>query len=239
MPAHAGGSLAGTITRMPNVTLASLLLVPLGLGLLGFLEPCSVGSTLLVVKHLEGATAAAKLSQVGVFAATRAVFTGFLGMLAAVLGSAFLGFQRAGWIALGLLYLGIGVLYLTGQAGRLMISLGPSLSRVASLRGSAGLGVLFGLNIPACAAPLLLALLGAAAAGGAFGARLAYGFVSLALFGLGLSLPLILAVLFAPARQAIDWLGGLSDRLPFWTGLVLTALGLWSIGFGLLVEIAR
>jgi cytochrome c-type biogenesis protein len=28
----------------------------------------------------------------------------------------------------------------------------------------------------------------------------------------------------------------LSRRLPFWTGLVLIALGLWSIGFGLFVS---
>jgi cytochrome c-type biogenesis protein len=220
-------------------TLTALVLLPLGLGLLGFLEPCSLGSTLLVVKHLEGRSAAAKLAQVGVFAATRAIFIGFLGMLAVVLGAAFLGFQRVAWIGLGILYLGLGVLYLTGQSGRLMISLGPSLSRLTDLRGSAALGVLFGLNIPACAAPLLFILLAAAAAGGASGLTLLQGFISLAFFGLALSLPLVVAVLFEPARRAIDWLAGLSVRLPFWTGLLLTALGVWSIWFGATVTINR
>jgi cytochrome c-type biogenesis protein len=106
------------------------------------------------------------------------------------------------------------------------------------VRGSAALGVLFGLNIPACAALLLFALLAAAAAGGSAGATAASGFVALGLFGLALSLPLIAAVLFERARRALDWLAGLSGRLPFWTGLLLAALGLWSIWFGLFVRMA-
>ncbi len=217
--------------------MTSFMLLPVGLGLLGFIEPCSIGSTLVFVKHLEGKAAATKLAQVGVFAGTRAMFIGLLGMVAVLLGTAFLGFQRAGWIVLGALYIGLGLLYLIGKAGMLMVSLGPSLSRLSDLRGSATLGVLFGLNIPACAAPLIFALLGAAAAGGVAGGTLASGFISLALFGLALSLPLIVAVLFAPARRALDWLAGLSRRLPFWTGLLLIALGLWSVWFGLFATI--
>lgn len=218
-------------------TFAGLVLLPIGLGLLGFVEPCSIGSTLLVVKHLEGKDTASKLTQVGVFAATRAVFIGLLGVLAVVLGTAFLGLQKAAWILLGAVYVLFGLLYLTGRAGTLMVSLVPGLARLSDVRGSAGLGVLFGLNIPACAAPLIFALLGAAAAGGAAGATLASGFVSLALFGLALSLPLVLAVFFAPARRALDWLAGLSRRLPFWTGLLLVVLGLWSIWFGASVDL--
>jgi cytochrome c-type biogenesis protein len=127
----------------------------------------------------------------------------------------------------------LGLLYLFGKAGALMVSLGPSVARLSTMRGSAALGVLFGLNIPACAAPLLVALLATAAAGGAAGGTLARGFVSLALFGFALTLPLVAAVVFEPARRAIDWLAGLSGRLPFWTGLLLIALGLWSIWFAL------
>lgn len=215
---------------MTDVGLTRLVVLPIGLGLLGFIEPCSIGSTLIVAKHLEGKSAVAKLAQVGLFALTRAVFIGLLGIVAVLLGTAFLGLQKAAWIGLGALYVGLGVLYLTNKVGMLMVSLGPNISRLAGLRGSAALGVLFGLNIPACAAPLLLALLGAAAAGGAAGTTLATGFVSLALFGLALSLPLVVAMLFEPARRAIDRLGELSAKLPFWTGLVLVVLGLWSIG---------
>src|SRR3546814_13794527 len=85
-----------------------------------------------------------------------------------------------------------------------MRTIGPPLARRSETRGSATLGVLFGLNIPACAAPLIFALFGTAAAGGAAGRPIAAGFVSLGLFGLALSLPLVLAAAFAPARRALD-----------------------------------
>jgi cytochrome c-type biogenesis protein len=123
------------------------------------------------------------------------------------------------------------------KAGVLMRSLGPNLSRLRSVRGSVMLGLLFGLNIPACAAPLILALLGAAAAGGTTGATLASGFVSLAVFGLALSLPLVVAVFFEPARRGLDWLAALSRRIPLWTGMLLIALGAWSVWFALFVNL--
>ena len=66
---------------------------------------------------------------------------------------------------------------------------------------------------------------------------MARGFVSLALFGLALSLPLVVAVFFEPARRGLDWLAGLSRRLPIWTGLLLILLGSWSIWFALFVSI--
>jgi cytochrome c-type biogenesis protein len=219
-------------------TLANLVLLPIGLGLLGFIEPCSIGSTLLFIKYLEGKSRAAKLAQLTVFAATRAVLIGLLGMLAAVFGAGFLGLQKGAWILLGALYVAIGALYLTGRARLLMVSLGPRLRGLSGIRSSLGLGFLFGLNIPACAAPLIFALLGTAAATGAVGETLAAGFVSLALFGLALSLPLVLAVLLAPARRALDWLAGLSGRVPIGTGILLIVLGLWSIGFALFVPVA-
>jgi cytochrome c-type biogenesis protein len=219
--------------------IAGAVLVPFGLGLLGFVEPCTIGSSLIFVKHLEGREPGRKLAEVGLFALTRALVIGAFGVMAVALGSAFLGFQKGAWIGLGALYLALGMLYATGRAGALMLTLGPSLTRLAGLGGSAGLGALFGLNIPACAAPLLLALFAAAAAGGAGGATFAKGFLTLAVFGVALSLPLIVAVLIAPARRALDWIAGLSRRMPLWTGLVLVVLGLWSIGFGLFVSPAK
>lgn len=222
---------------MTAFKLTSTVLLPLGLGLLGFVEPCTIGASLIFVKHMEGRDAGGKLAEVGLFAVTRALFIGALGLLAVALGAAFLGLQKAAWIVLGAIYIGLGVLYLSGRAGALMVTLGPGLARLSGLGGSAGLGLLFGLNIPACAAPLLLALFGAAAAGGASGATFATGFLSLALFGLALSLPLVVAVLFAPARRVLDWIAGLSRRTPLWTGFVLIALGLWSVWFGLFAKL--
>ena len=215
--------------------LIAAILLPIGLGLFGFIEPCSMGSTLVFIKVMEGKPAAVKFWQIGVFTATRALFIGALGAVAVLVGSAFIGFQKAMWTGLGALYVALGLLFVAGRAGYIMTSLGPSLARVGDVRSSAALGLLFGLNIPACSAPLLFALLGAAAASGVSGATLANGFLSLALFGFALSLPLAVAVLFPAARRVLDWIAGLSRRVPRWTGIVLIVLGLWSIWFGLFV----
>ena len=115
-----------------------------------------------------------------------------------------------------------------------MRTLGPGLHRLAGGRGPVALGLLFGLNIPACAAPLLFVLFGTAAVGGA---TVMQGFVSLALFGLALPAPLALAVLWTPGRTLLDRVAGLSSRIPRATGAVLVVFGLWSVYFGLFVRL--
>lgn len=211
---------------------------PILFGLLGFIEPCAVGTTLLFVITLEGKPSREKLRQVAFFTLTRTIATGLLGVLAALIGTFFLGFQKAVWIFVGFVYAIIGILYITGRISALKRSIGPRLARLSEPRGSAVLGVLFALNIPACAGPLLIALLASSAAQGATGTTILHGFISLALFGLALSLPIVVAVLFPATRRALDWIAGLSHRIPFWTGLLFIVLGIWSIWFGLFVSVA-
>lgn len=218
---------------MSGAELWSLIVLPLGLGLFGFIEPCSLGSTLLFVKYLEGRGKSAMLGETFLFMLARAAFIGALGIFAALVGTAFIGLQKGVWIVFGLTYAALGLLLLAGYGARVMVPLGVRLSRIGGRRASAGLGVLFGLNIPACAAPLLAVLLGAAAAGGASGGTLAAGFVSLSVFGLALSLPLVLAVFSSRARAWIELLARWGSRYPRWAGLVLVLLGAWSIRFGL------
>lgn len=208
-----------------------LVAIPAGLGLIGFVEPCSIGSSLVFMKYLEGKSAAAKLVETTLFAVTRAAFIGLLGVLAVVIGSVFLDLQRSAWLLLGAIFVALGFLLATGRARALMVTVGPSLKRLNGLKGSAGLGLLFGLNIPACAAPLLFALLAGAAASG--NATALSGFVALAVFGFALSLPLVAVVLIPGARGLLDRFAALSGRYPVIAGLVLVALGAWSVGFGL------
>jgi cytochrome c-type biogenesis protein len=210
--------------------------LPIGLGLFGFIEPCSVGSSLLFIKSIEGKSASDKLVQVGTFALIRALAMGMLGLAAIGLGTAFLGLQQGAWLMFGTVYVLVGLLYLAGKSQLFSVSFGAALSRFSSKKGSATLGALFAFNIPACAAPLIVALLGMAAAGGASGAPLTRGFISMALFGLALSLPIVAAAFFSRAQTALDQLAGLSRRMPRWTGAVLLVLGLWSIWFGLFVS---
>lgn len=222
---------------MSDFGIFQLLVLPAGLGLFGFIEPCSIGSTLLFIKYLEDRSAAEKIRQTTLFAATRALFIGLLGVAAVAVGSAFVDFQKTAWIVLGVLYALLGVLLFAGRAGALMVAIGPRIVKIAGLRGSAALGLLFGLNIPACAAPLLAALLAAAAATGASGATVTAGFTSLAVFGFALSAPLVAAVFSARARRLLDWLAHQAGRFPKWTGAILIALGAWSIYFGIFVEV--
>lgn len=211
--------------------LVQTIVIPLALGLLGFVEPCSIGSSLIVIKCLEGRSRAGELAELVIFAVTRAVFIGGLGVVAVLIGTAFLGFQRAGWIALGILYVVLGLLYVSRRIGAFTLRM-PRIAAIGPRRGAVGLGLLLGLNIPGCAAPLILGLLGIAAARGTSGGTLISGFMTLAVFGVALSLPLVALVLIPCARRALDRLAGLSRRLPVLTGLVLVVLGLWSIGFG-------
>lgn len=222
---------------MPGGDIAALILWPIVFGLVGFIEPCAIGSTLLFIKTTEGQAPAVKAGQVFAFTLSRALFMGLLGAAAAFVGAMFLGAQKAVWILMGALYAAIGALYLTGRIGSLMVSIGPRIASLSSPRGSTVLGVAFALNIPACAGPILFALLAASAAGGASGETVARGFISLALFGFALSLPLVAAVLFERARRALDWLAGLTRRMPLLTGVLFVVLGAWSIWFGLFVSV--
>ena len=99
-----------------------------------------------------------KVRQTALFAATRAAFIGLLGIAAVAVGSGFIAFQKSAWIVLGALYALLGLLLFAGRAGALMVAIGPGIAKLSGLRGSAGLGVFFGLNVPACAAPLVAAV---------------------------------------------------------------------------------
>jgi cytochrome c-type biogenesis protein len=221
---------------MTGAEFATAFFLPIGLGLLAFIEPCAIGSTLLFIKLVEGKSARVKLAQALGFMLTRGLFVGLLGASAAWIGGTFFALQKAGWFVFGAVYFAIGLMYLTGHVRWLMRSVGPRLSRLGDIQSSVAMGLVFGLNIPACAAPLLVALLAATVSGAAPGG-VAGGFLSLSLFGIALSLPLVIAVLFAPARRGVDWLAGLSERIPRWTGVLMMILGVSTIWFGLLVKI--
>lgn len=217
--------------------LISLVLFPLALGLLGFVEPCSIGSSLLFLEYVEGREAVERVAQTVLFTLTRAAFMGGLGATAALIGATVLGIQKTGWLFLGAVYVAIGVMYATGKAASLKRRIGPRLDRLSGTRGAIGLAVLFGLNVPACAAPLLFAVLGSATVGGTGGAsRVATGFLSLAVFGFALSMPLVAVVGWSRTRRLLDRVSSLSARVPTWIGLLLVVFGLWSLYFGLFVS---
>ncbi len=208
-------------------------LLAAGLGLIAFVEPCSVGSHLLFLKFLDRLPERQRLYQTLVFTLARAGLMAGLGVLAAVVGTRFLGIQHGLWMALGSLYVALGLAYLAGGAPWLIRQSDRLLPRVPTTSGGAALGVLFGFNIPACAAPLLAVLLGGAATQAAAGGGMAYGGVSLLIFGLALSSPLVLAVFTQRGRRLLNAIARFATRMPRITGAVLVLLGVWSIGLAL------
>ncbi len=215
-----------------ELTVSTLVFLPIGLGLLGFVEPCTIGGHLLFLDTQKSRSRPEKMRAVVVFILVRSVVAGLFGALIAFLGQKLIGLQTGIWLVFGLVYLGFGLAFLFGRAGgfKKRIDLAPDGWRKA--RNPAILGAGFGLNIPACAAPILFGLLGLAATTG----TVATGFVMMFLFGLFLSAPLAVFAFVPRFSGGLDRLGDALKSRRWVIGTIFVALGLWSIWFGLFVN---
>lgn len=214
------------------MSLYTLIILPVGLGLLGFIEPCTIGGHLVFLNTQEGRSRRGKIEAVLVFLTARTLVMGLFGAVIASLGALLISVQTGMWLVFGTIYLLVGLAFIAGRAGlvKKRISLAPEAWKAA--QNPLVLGLAFGLNIPACAAPILFGLLGLAATTG----TILSGFIMMSLFGLFLSVPL---VVFATVPR----LSGVLERLALrlrnmrWVlGAVFVLLGLWSIWFGLYVD---
>lgn len=216
-------------------TAPEFLLLPVGLGLLGFVEPCTIGGHLLFLETQNNRTNRKKLNAVLTFIATRSLVTGLAGGLIAFLGQKIVAAQTGIWLVFGIIYVLIGTAFLVGRAR--FVKRGFSLSPAAweHTQNPFVLGLAFGLNIPACAAPILFGLLGLAATTG----TVVTGFTMMFLFGLFLSSPLALFAAVPKLAVSLDTLGQRTKQMPWLIGVIFTLLGLWSIWFGLYVDPAN
>jgi cytochrome c-type biogenesis protein len=183
-----------------EIGFVSLILLPLGFGLIGFVEPCVIGAHLIFLTRQAERSQKARAAALIAFVSARTLVMGTLGASVGLLGQLLIGLQTGFWLVFGLLYCTIGAA--------------------------------FGLNIPACAAPILFGLLGLTVSGGSAIA----GFTTMAIFALGLSAPLVVMTLLpAFARfveRSAEWL-----RARRWlTGALFVVLGIWSVYFGLFVD---
>lgn len=210
----------------------SLLIIPFALGLLGFVEPCTVGGHLIFIRAIADRPLLPRAFSTLIFASVRTLIMGLFGATIALIGPRLIDFQTGLWVAFGSIYLLIGLAYAFGRTG--MLKHGFSIAP-AGWSGAANpvvLGVAFGLNIPACAAPILFGLIGMAANSGA----VSLGFATMAVFGLALSVPLVLLVSLPIASAVATRLttGFTNTRWVF--SVVFIILGLWSIWFGFFVN---
>ena len=198
-----------------------LLALAVGLGLLGFVEPCSIGANMIFLGHLREKGKGTRLREAAKFALSRSTVLGLFGLGISFLGGSVFAAQKGFWLLLGLLYLALGVAVLANARFRWGLFGRLSLDRLLPKHEdrSLGLGLLFGLSLPACAYPLMLALLGPGAASGPL-----LGFLALFVFGLALSIPLVPLAFSERAAKLFGRLAGLGGATPYVIGVVFLLL---------------
>lgn len=202
--------------------LYQITIVPLAFGLLGFVEPCSIGANILFVSYLQR-RGGSKVLEAVKFTVTRALFLGLVGLGAGVVGQSLRVGTYSYSMLLGAFYTGLGLFALWwAYRGTGLSSL--DLGRFFPKGGSVPLGIVFGLSAPACSLPLFVALVGLGALNGAW-----IGFLTLALFGVGLSAPLIWIARSARADEILRRLGQIPLRVPYLPGVVLIFVGVVSM----------
>lgn len=189
-----------------------------GLGVIGAVTPCAFAINALLLGYLRDKPRAERIAVALRFAGVRAVFLGLVGLLFALavdrIGLATWRYQQA----INLLLILLGALFIVDHYRPLPL---PGLNlgaRLEQSRGRAfGLGLLFGLDIPACASPLFFAVLSRTALSG----EITGGVLALLTFGLGMSMPVIIATaserinaataaLARRRRSAFVWIGGVT-----------------------------
>ena len=100
-----------------DINLFTLVLLPVGLGLLGFVEPCTIGGHLLFLDTQKSRDRSQKIGAVAVFIAVRAIVAGLFGAFIAFLGQKLIAAQAGIWLVFGILYLLVGIAFVIGRAG--------------------------------------------------------------------------------------------------------------------------
>lgn len=171
------------------MTAFNLIVLPLIFGIIGFITPCSLGINTVFLGYITGKERPTRIRQAVAFALTRGLFLAVLGLLFSLIGQQVVGFQLVYRKLIGVLFILLGVVFVIHLYRPLPM---PSLSLAGRFQGggagsAVAMGTLFGLDIPACSSPLVFALLAQTVLVG----DIVGGAISLYLFGLGMSLPLV------------------------------------------------
>ncbi len=204
------------------------LLTPIGLGLLGFLEPCSLGANAVFLGYIMPLSGRRRVAEALAFALSRGLLLGLLGAAAGAIGGAVLVLQRWYVGGLGVVFVLLGLLVLTGGSKYLPRLPQLRLGRVQRVHAVAlSLGAIFGLSAPVCAAPLLGLLVARSLPLGATG-----GFVQMFVFGVAMSAPLIGLAAWDGWQRGLQRLSALRRYVPYLTGGALLLIGLYGIASG-------
>ncbi|MBI4082240.1 MAG: hypothetical protein HY423_06465 [Candidatus Lambdaproteobacteria bacterium] len=211
------------------MSLTQTLLIPLAFGLVGFVEPCSIGIHMLFLGSVSEAGPRQRLAGIAAFAAVRMLLMATLGLSAAWIGTRLFAWQSGWFVALGAAYLGVGAWLAFGRGSLTGPMQSPWLSGAWLADLPAGrpvlLGLLGGLTIPACAIPLVAVLIGQSLLLG----DLARGALSLLVFALALSLPLLPLVWWQGGQALLARISGIARRYRRGLGVVIMLLGILTL----------
>jgi cytochrome c-type biogenesis protein len=190
-------------------------------GLVGFVEPCSLGINVIFLNRIKGFERAKRISDTLVFTIVRGTFLALVGLSATFIGSKIISIQSSFFLILGAIYIFLGALAIVNMY-KPIFAHQINLSKYIINKGNIALGFIFGLIIPACAISFVLALIGKSILLG----NLVEGFISLFLFGIALSLPLVIISFFDKSNEIIAKIAEKARQIPWLAGMVLIAVGL-------------
>ena len=174
-------------------------LASVGLGIIGAFTPCALGINAVLLTYLASKARAARLIQAGLITGMRALFLTALGLLFGLFGQSVASFVRGYQPVIALAIVGVGVAFAVSA----FVSIPMPRVRLVGPRAGTGsalaLGAVFGLDIPACTSPLVIGLLAQTVLVGDW----ASGALSLFLFGIGMSLPLVAVSLFEGVNRRL------------------------------------
>jgi len=205
------------------MSITTLVFIPLIFGLIGFIEPCSLGMNIIFLSYVNKFSKKKRLAETVLFVLVRGFILAIIGLLAAFIGSRFISVQSSLFIVLGIIYILMGIFSIINKYHPLIGEI--NMAKYVKGRSALSLGVLFGLVIPACAIPLVIALIGVSAVIG----NIFQGFISLFIFGVTLSAPLIFIATSEKSNAIIQRLQRKIQGIKWLTGIILIAVGILTL----------
>ena len=206
------------------MSLYDIILIPFLFGLIGFFEPCSLGINIIFLNNLSKLSKAKRVLETLIFTFTRGFILALVGLSAAFIGNKFIKIQSSLFTALGVFFIVLGILAIINMY-KPIFSVKLDFSRFIKNRSGLRLGIVFGLIIPACAIGFILALVGKTVLMG----DLFEGFISLFIFGVTLSIPLIFISYSDKSIKIIQNIHEKTKRLKWLAGVILIIIGILTI----------
>jgi len=199
-------------------------LIPILFGLVGFIEPCSLGINVIFLNRMQAMKRKKRIREAIIFTFVRGFILAMVGLTAAFVGSRLIKIQFSLFIVLGAIYILAGILAIINMY-RPIFQKSVNFAKHIKNRGAFSLGIIFGLVIPACAIAFIIVLVGKAIVIG----DLLGGFISLLVFGITLSSPLIFISYSEKSIKIIKNIGAKTKKIPWLGGTILIIIGILTL----------